>query len=231
MPGLTEAFVAAAGRAQQSGFDLVCLHMAHGTLLHQFLTPLANQRPDEYGHDLEGRMRLPLGIVQEVRARLGPGIVLSCRISSEDGVEGGLGLSDTCEISRRLKGAGADLLDVSYGIQGSMPLTSPTQQTPLGCFIPLAAKIREAAGPPVIVAGKIWNPHLAEEAVRTGKADLVALSRPLLADPDLPRKWREGRPGQVRACLSDNQGCLARLYQDLEVRCSVNPSLGREPSP
>ena len=224
---LAQAFVAAAERAEEAGFDLICLHMAHGTLLHQFLTPLANQRQDEYGSDLEGRMRLPLLVVEKTRARLGPGISLSCRISSEEGVEGGLQLPDTCQIARGLRAAGADLIDVSFGIQGSTPLTSPTQETPMGCFVPFAEKIRRAAGAPVVAAGKIWDPTLAEEILRTEKADLIALSRPLLADPDLPRKWKEGQSMLVRPCIGDNKGCLGRLYQDLEVRCSVNPTLGR----
>ncbi len=227
LPGLAQAFVAAAGRAKESGFDLVCLHMAHGTLLHQFLTPLANQRQDEYGGDLERRMRLPLMVVREARARLGSSITLSCRISSEDGMEGGLRISDTCEIAKRLRRAGADLLDVSFGIQGSTPTTSPTQEWPQGLFVSFAEKIREAAGPPVIAVGKIWDPALAEEILRSEKADLIALSRPLLADPDLPRKWKEGQSKLVRPCIGDNKGCLGRLYQDLEVSCSVNPSLGR----
>jgi len=227
IPELAQAFVDAAERARESGFDLICLHMAHGTLLHQFLTPLANQRQDRYGWNLEGRLRFPLEIVRAIRARLGSSVALSCRISSEDGVEGGLKIEETSEIAKRLKEAGADLLDVSFGIQGSTPLTSPTQETPSGCFIPFAEKIRKAAGPPVIAVGKIWDPALAEEAIAQGRADLIALSRPLLADPDLPRKWQEGRLAEVRGCIADNKGCLGRLYQNLKVRCSVNPSLGR----
>jgi 2,4-dienoyl-CoA reductase-like NADH-dependent reductase (Old Yellow Enzyme family) len=78
-----------------------------------------------------------------------------------------------------------------------------------------------------MAVGKIWDPKLAEEILRSGKADLIALSRPLLADPDLPRKWQDGRLGEVRPCIADNKGCLGRLHQNLEVRCSVNPSLGR----
>jgi 2,4-dienoyl-CoA reductase-like NADH-dependent reductase (Old Yellow Enzyme family) len=227
LPGLAQDFVAAAERAREAGFDLVSLHMAHGYLLHQFLTPLANQRQDRYGRDREGRLRLPLAVVQGVRERLAPPIVVSCRISSEDGVEGGLKLSDTCQIAKRLKDAGADLLDVSFGFPGSMPLTSPTQDFPAACFVPFVEKIREAAGPPVMTVGKIWDPSLAEEILRSEKADLIALSRPLLADPDLPRKWKEGRLSEIRPCIADNKGCLGRLHQNLEVRCSVNPSLGR----
>ena len=227
VPGLSQAFVAAAERAQEAGFDLICLHMAHGTLLHQFLTPLANQRQDQYGRNLEGRLRLPLMIVQGIRERLGPDIALSCRISAEDGVEGGLKLPDTCQIARGLRAAGADLVDVSFGIQGSTPLTSPTQEAPFGCFVPFAERIRQDAGGPVIAVGKIWDPALAEEILKSGRTDLIALSRPLLADPDLPRKWKEGQPKLVRPCIGDNKGCLGLLFQDLEVRCSVNPSLGR----
>jgi 2,4-dienoyl-CoA reductase-like NADH-dependent reductase (Old Yellow Enzyme family) len=226
VPGLAQDFAAAAERAREAGFELVSLHMAHGYLLHQFLTPLANQRQDRYGGDAKGRLRFPQDVVEGIRKTLGPRIVLSCRISSEDGVEGGLKLSDTCQIAKRLKDAGVDLLDVSFGFPGSTPLTSPTQDSPAACFVPFAEKIREAAGPPVMAVGKIWDPELAEEILRSGKADLIALSRPLLADPDLPRKWQEGRLGEVRPCIADNKGCLGRLHQNLEVRCSVNPSLG-----
>jgi 2,4-dienoyl-CoA reductase-like NADH-dependent reductase (Old Yellow Enzyme family) len=224
---LAQAFVAAAGRAQEAGFDLICLHMAHGYLLHQFLTPLANQRQDQYGRDLQGRLRLPLAVLRGVRARLGPEMVISCRLSAEDGVEGGLRISDTCQIAKELKAAGAHLLDVSFGSPKSSPLSSPTPESPAGCFLPYAQRIREAAGLPVIGVGKIQDPDLAEEALASGQADLIALSRPLLADPDLPRKWREGRMAEVRRCTGDNKGCLGRIHQNLEVRCSVNPSLGR----
>ena len=119
-----------------------------------------------------------------------------------------------------------DQLD-TIGIQGSTALIPPTQESPFGCFVPFAERIRGAAGLPVIPAGKIWDPTLAEETLRSGKADLIALSRPLLADPDLPRKWKEGQSMLVRPCIGDNKGCLGRLYRDLEVRCSVNPTLGR----
>jgi 2,4-dienoyl-CoA reductase-like NADH-dependent reductase (Old Yellow Enzyme family) len=227
IPELTQAFVGAAERAKESGFDLICLHMAHGTLLHQFLTPLVNQRQDRYGGDWERRLRFPWEVVGGIRDRLGSGITISCRISSEDGIQGGLTIEDSCRIAKGLREAGADILDVSFGIQGSTPLTSPTQEAPLGCFVPYAQTIRQASGAPVIAVGKIWDPALAEEILSADKADLVALSRPLLADPELPRKWKEDRLGEVRPCIADNKGCLGRLYQNLEVRCSVNPSLER----
>ncbi len=227
IPQLVDAFVAAAERAREAGFDLICLHMAHGFLLHQFLTPLANQRQDLYGGDPQGRLLFPLTVLRAVRNEVGPSIALSCRISSEDGVEGGLKLADTFQIAKRLKEAGANLLDVSFGFPGSTPPTSPAMEFPAGCFLPFAARIREAAGPPVMAVGRIWDPHLAEEAIHSGQADLIALSRPLLADPDLPRKWKEGRLGEVRCCTGDNRGCLGRIHENLEVRCSVNPSLGR----
>jgi 2,4-dienoyl-CoA reductase-like NADH-dependent reductase (Old Yellow Enzyme family) len=95
---LAQAFADAAERARESGFDLICLHMAHGTLLHQFLTPLANQRQDSYGGDQERRVRFPLEVVKRIRDRLGKGIAISCRISSGDGTEGGLTIADTCGI-------------------------------------------------------------------------------------------------------------------------------------
>jgi 2,4-dienoyl-CoA reductase-like NADH-dependent reductase (Old Yellow Enzyme family) len=224
---LGQAFVAAAARAQEAGFDLVCLHMAHAYFLHQFLTPLANQRQDRYGGNEEGRVRLPLEVVRGIRERLGRGVVISCRLSAEDGVEGGLKIDDTCRIAQRLVEAGADILDVSFGSPGSIPHSSPAQEFPAGCFVSFAHRIKQATGAPVIAVGKLQDPALAEEVLSSGKADLIALGRPLLADPDLPRKWKEGRLAEVRRCTGDNKGCLARLHQNLEVRCSVNPTLGR----
>jgi len=224
---LGSAFVAAAERAKESGFDLICLHMAHGYLLHQFITPLANQPQDRYGKDEEGRLHLPLAVVKGIRERLGRQMVISCRISSEDGVEGGLKIEDTCRIAQKLIEAGVDLLDVSFGFPGSTPLSSPAKEFPAGCFVPFAERISKATGAPVIAVGKIQDPALAEQILSSGKANLIALSRPLLADPDLPRKWREGRLQEVQRCTGDNKGCLDRIHQNLEVRCSVNPSLGR----
>jgi 2,4-dienoyl-CoA reductase-like NADH-dependent reductase (Old Yellow Enzyme family) len=224
---LALSFVSAAQRAHEAGFDLLCLHMAHGYLLHQFITPLANQREDRYGGDEEGRLRLPLEVIKGIRKRLGSRAVISVRISSEDGVEGGLKIEDTSRIAQKLIGAGADLLDVSYGFPGSIPSSSPSRDFPDGCFIPLAEKIKKATGAPVVAVGKIRSLALAEQVLREKRADLVALSRPLLADPELPRKWREGREEEVRRCTADNKGCLERIHQNLEVRCSVNPTLGR----
>ena len=224
---LALSFVSAAQRAHEAGFDLLCLHMAHGYLLHQFITPLANQREDRYGGDEEGRLRLPLEVIKGIRKRLGSRAVISVRISSEDGVEGGLKIEDTSRIAQKLIGAGADLLDVSYGFPGSIPSSSPSRDFPDGCFVPLAEKIKKATGAPVVAVGKIRSLALAEQVLREKRADLVALSRPLLADPELPRKWREGREEEVRRCTADNKGCLERIHQNLEVRCSVNPTLGR----
>ncbi|MDH7499839.1 MAG: NADH:flavin oxidoreductase, partial [candidate division NC10 bacterium] len=177
---LTQAFVAAAGRAREAGFKLICLHMAHGYLFHQFLTPLANQRRDRYGKDEEGRLRFPLEVLRGIRERLGRQTAISCRISSEDGVEGGLKIEDTCRIAQRLVEAGADLLDISFGFPGSTPLSSPSKEFPAGCFVPFAQRIKKATGAPVIAVGKLQDPALAEEILSSGKADLIALSRPLL---------------------------------------------------
>jgi 2,4-dienoyl-CoA reductase-like NADH-dependent reductase (Old Yellow Enzyme family) len=174
-----EAFVAAARRAVPAGFDLVEIHSAHGYLLHEFLSPLSNRRTDEYGGPQENRMRLALEVARGVREAIPSDMPLFVRISATDWAEGGWGIDDSVELSRRLKDAGVDLIDVSSG--GLLP----SVQIPVGkgYQVPFAGRIRHEADVLTGAVGLITEAEQADEIVQMGCADLVFLGRALLRDP------------------------------------------------
>lgn len=177
-------FVAAACRAARLGLNLIELHCAHGYLLHQFLSPLANQRDDRYGGSLENRMRFPLEVFEAVRAALPTALPVGVRFSATDWVEGGWDVEQSIAFSQALEARGCSFLHVSSaGV-------SPLQKIPLGpgYQVPLAAEIRRTVKIPVIAVGLVTEPEQAEAIIAKGQADLVALGRGMLYDPRWP--WR-----------------------------------------
>jgi 2,4-dienoyl-CoA reductase-like NADH-dependent reductase (Old Yellow Enzyme family) len=174
-----EAFVAAARRAERLGIDAIELHSAHGYLLHQFLSPIANRRTDEYGGSLQNRMRFPLQTFEAVRAVFPADKPVGIKISATDWVEGGWDLAQSIEYARELRKRGVDWIDVSSGG------VSPLQKIPLGpgYQVPLAEAIKQAAGVTTMAVGLITEARQAEDIVATGKADMVALARGMLYDP------------------------------------------------
>ena len=227
IPALVERFAAAADRARAAGFDAVEVHGAHGYLLHQFLTPLASQRTDEYGGGLRGRARFALDVVRRIRERVGRDFPLLVKLSAEDRLPGGLTLDDTLTVARWIEEAGVDALIVSAGTYGSFEWIVQPITLPPACLRAEAARFRRALHIPVVAVGRITDPAQAEDIVRSGDADLVAMGRPLLADPDLPRKARGGAPEGIRRCITCNE-CLARLMRAQPVHCAVNPEMGAE---
>jgi 2,4-dienoyl-CoA reductase-like NADH-dependent reductase (Old Yellow Enzyme family) len=175
---IVAAFVAATRRALSAGYDVVEVHAAHGYLLHQFLSPLSNQRTDAYGGSLENRARLPRRVVQAVRSAWPLDRALFVRVSATDWAPGGLDISQTVQVARWLREDGVDLLDVSAG--GNTLESSPTGP---GYLAPFSSEARRETGLPVGVVGFITAPELAEELVRNGHADLVFLGRVLLREP------------------------------------------------
>ncbi|MBR1236828.1 NADH:flavin oxidoreductase/NADH oxidase [Bradyrhizobium sp. AUGA SZCCT0182] len=174
-----DAFVAATKRAERLGIDAIEVHSAHGYLLHQFLSPISNQRTDQYGGSLENRMRFPLEVFDAVRAAFPHDKPVGLRLSSTDWVEGGWDLAQTIEYAKELKKRGVDWIDASSGG------VSPLQKIPLGpgYQVPFAQAIRQATGLTTIAVGLITEAGQAEEIVASGKADMVALARGMLYDP------------------------------------------------
>lgn len=181
---VTDDFAQAAQRARRLGFDAIELHAAHGYLLHEFLSPIANQRDDDYGGSLDNRMRLLLEIFNAMRAELGPDIALGVRVTGSDWVEGGWSISDCVSLCQRLANAGADFLDVSSGG------VSPMQKISIGpgYQVAFAEQVKQSVNIPVITVGMITEPQQAEDILQLGKADMVALARAFIADPRWP--WR-----------------------------------------
>lgn len=174
-----EAFATAARRAVRIGFDAVEMHMAHGYLLHTFLSPLSNKRADEYGGPLAARMRFPLEVAAAVREAMPPGVPLGARITGSDWMEGGLTAADAVAYAEALKNAGVDYVCVSSG-----GITADTRNpTEPGYNVPIAARIRREVGIATRVVGLIATPHQAEQVVASGAADMVALARAFLDRP------------------------------------------------
>jgi 2,4-dienoyl-CoA reductase-like NADH-dependent reductase (Old Yellow Enzyme family) len=176
---IVAAFGAAAARAVAAGFRIVEIHAAHGYLLHEFLSPLANRREDAYGGSEENRMRLPLRVAAGLREALPAGFPLLVRISATDWADGGWDIDDSVALARRLKDLGVDLIDVSSG--GLVPRARiPVAK---GYQVPFARRIREEAGIATAAVGLITDPHDADEIVTGGDADLVFIGRELLREP------------------------------------------------
>ena len=182
LTGVVDAFVAATQRALAAGFDTVEVHAAHGYLLHQFLSPLSNDRTDGYGGDLTGRSRLLREVVTAVRDAWPEDRALLVRISATDWVTGGHTLEDSVVVAGWLRELGVDLIDVSSG--GVSPKQDITPAA--GYQVPLAARIRQEAAIPSAAVGMITDPSQAESILAEGSADLVALARVLLRDPQWP---------------------------------------------
>jgi 2,4-dienoyl-CoA reductase-like NADH-dependent reductase (Old Yellow Enzyme family) len=181
--GICDAFVATARRAVLAGFDVIELHMAHGYLLQSFLSPLANQRMDDYGGTLENRMRFPLEVTRAVRAALPPATPLFVRISATDWIEGGWTLEDSVIFARALKAAGVDLVDCSTGGNLRVGSTNANLKRGPGYQVPFADRIRCEAGIATGAVGMIRTAELAERILREDRADLIFLGRQMLVDP------------------------------------------------
>ncbi len=225
LPTVIADFARAAQRAQRAGFDGVELHGAHGYLIAGFMSPHGNHRDDEYGRVREGFLRFPLEVIAAVREAVGPDFAVGFRISGDEFVVDGRRLPETVAMAQELAAAGLDFLHVSAGTSQSLHTIIAPAAYPLGWNVEAAARVKEAVDIPVIAVGRIHEPQLAEEIVSSGKADVVALGRALLADPHFAAHTRKGQPDAIRRCLGCLGGCM-----DEPVACTQNPRLGHEAS-
>lgn len=207
-------FVAATTRARALGFDAIEVHIAHGYLLHQFLSPLSNARDDDYGGSLENRMRFVLDVFKAVRAAAGSEVAVGARLSATDWVEGGWDVADSIVLAKRLQALGADFIDVSSGG------LSPLQKIAIGPGYQagFAEQVKRELDIPVIAVGLITEPQQAEQILQSGQADMVALARAFIANPRWP--WRaaaelggqlQGQPPYYR-CLPSGH---PRIFGDV----------------
>jgi 2,4-dienoyl-CoA reductase-like NADH-dependent reductase (Old Yellow Enzyme family)/thioredoxin reductase len=226
--GLVEAFGQAARRSLAAGFDAILIHAAHGYLIHQFLSPLSNMRRDRYGGTFSRRLRFLQEIVFRCQESVGKDYPLMVRISASEFIPGGITLKDGQKIARRLEEWGVKAIHVSGGTHDTVEMEIPPMSIPRGCLVHLAEGIKKAVRIPVGTVGKIMEPKMAEEILQQGRADLIAMGRALLADPEFSQKAREGRVEDIRPCIACLQGCRDHLYQGLPITCLVNPRAGME---
>jgi thioredoxin reductase len=219
------AFTAAALRSVEAGADAIELHMAHGYLLCQFLSPYSNIRTDQYGGNTENRARIAVEIIREIKHTITNHIPIICRISADEYVKGGLDLEESKKIAKILVAAGIEALNVSACNYESAYFNMPSYYQQEGYFVHLAQGIKEVVPVPVMTVGRIRKPEMAEEILREGKADLICMGRALIADPFLPLKTLQGKVEEIRPCISCNR-CIESIYYG-KMFCVVNPHLGR----
>lgn len=201
---IVEEFAEGARRARDAGFDFVEIHGAHGYLVCEFLSPASNLREDEYGGSLEGRLRFPLEIIRRIQERAGADFPVQFRLSAREYVPEGLTLDETREIARHLERAGVSSISVSAGNWQTLHYIMAPMFMPPGYLVEDAAAIKSVVSIPVIAVGRLHDVELAERVLQEGKADLIAVGRGLIADPEWARKVSEGRPEDIRPCISCN---------------------------
>lgn len=240
---LVRDFGEGAYNAKRAGFDGVQIHAVHeGYLIDQFAISLFNQRTDEYGGSLENRLRFAREIVEEIKRRCGQDFPVMLRYSpksfikalregalpSEEFEEKGRDLPEGVEAAKLLVSYGYDALDVDVGSYDAWWWSHPPMYQKKGLYMPYAKLVKENVNVPVLCAGRMDDPDMAEGAVMDGVCDIISLGRPLLADPDYVNKLRRGERKCIRPCISCQEGCMGRIQEYSMVNCAVNPQAARE---
>lgn len=220
--------VRAARRGIRAGFDMIELSGIVGYLLSTFISRYTNRRDDEYGGSLENRCRLMVETIQAVKTEIGDRVPLGIRLCGTELLDdrGGNTLEESIESFRIAEQAGADYVSVTVGWhESSIPVI--TRDVPMGHWLWVAEAVKKQVGIPVMMAFRQFLPHIPEKAMAEGKIDFWEACRPMIADPELPNKVREGREEEIIPCIACNV-CFSRLYYHQPIMCSVRPSLGHE---
>ena len=230
---IVHAFAAVAARLEACGWDGMEITSFGGHLIEQFWSPAINDRTDRYGGDLEGRMRFSVEVVQAVAAAVSRRFIIGFRMTGDPRTTvTGMSSEDMLEIATRLDALGRiDLFNISGGTGAtleSQAATVPSDYFARGCYNSLARAMKERLTRPVLVAGRILDPDQAEAALAEGECDLVAMTRAIIADPDLPKRAEAGETERIRPCIAINEGCIGRLYGGLPILCAVNPGIANE---
>lgn len=221
-------FGEAAKRAQIAGADGVEIHAAHAHgLLGGFLSPLYNKRTDEYGGDIDHRLRLTLEVIEEVRRVCGKNFIIDVRISGSEYTDGGLNLNDMIYVAKQLEKAGVDFLHVSGGTTIARGSSIPAPGTPMGSHAATAAEIKKYVSIPVATVGRITEPWIAEELIANSKADICMIGRANLCDPEFANKVAAEKADDIRPCIGCLR-CLNGIMFGKRVACTVNPSFELE---
>jgi 2,4-dienoyl-CoA reductase-like NADH-dependent reductase (Old Yellow Enzyme family) len=211
---LVQAFAQAARRAQEAGFDGVQLHGAHGYLINQFLSPSVNRRSDEWGGDLQGRMRFLQRVCRAVREQVGPDYPVFIKLGMVDGVKDGLTLEESLQVVAALEEMGLDGVETSGGVQADSSRPNPKK----AYFRPLAQAARKATPLPILLVGGLRAREEMEDVLTSGDADFVSLCRPLICEPDLPKLMQAGHQERAQ-CISGNRCWPAGTGEGIMCKC------------
>jgi 2,4-dienoyl-CoA reductase (NADPH2) len=220
-------FAQAARRVKRAGYDAVEVLSGTGYLISEFLSPLTNHREDEYGGSFDNRMRFGLEVIEAIRKEVGDNFALIVRMNGNDFMPGGNGRLDLQEYAKRLVEVGVDTLNINVGWHEAR-VPQIVTSVPRGVFGYLAKGIKELVDVPVISGHRINDPGTAREMLADGLCDMVAMGRPLIADPYLPEKARTGREVEIVHCIACAQGCFDNLFKLKPVECLCNPKAGHE---
>ncbi|WP_134663842.1 MULTISPECIES: NADPH-dependent 2,4-dienoyl-CoA reductase [unclassified Amycolatopsis] len=221
------AFADCAALARDAGYDGVEIMGSEGYLINQFLAERTNRRTDAWGGTAEKRRRFAVEIVRRTREKVGPDFIIIYRLSMLDLVEGGQSWDDVVALARDVEAAGATIINTGIGWHEARVPTIVTS-VPRGAFTWVTGKLKPHVSVPVVTSNRINLPHVAEQALADGDADLVSMARPLLADPDWIRKAETGRTDEINTCIACNQACLDHAFSRKPVSCMVNPRAGHE---
>ena len=215
----------AAKRAQTAGFDAVEIHAGHSYLISQFLSPVYNDRTDEFGGSIENRTRFCRMIIDEVRSQIGPHMPIMLRLSADEFVKGGNTLEDTLELLSYFQEE-VDAFDVSAGLNGSLQFQIDANYLKDGWRSYMAKAVREKYNKPCVTMGNIRDPRVADDILDRGDADIIGMGRGLIADPHWVKKVATGHEDDIRKCISCNIGCAGnRIGVNRPIRCTVNPTV------
>jgi 2,4-dienoyl-CoA reductase (NADPH2) len=222
-----EGFVNATVRVKKAGFDAVEIHGGMGYLINQFLTRATNKRKDRYGGSLKNRIRFAREIVIATKEKAGKKYPIIFRLSGDDFIENGLKIDESVEIAKELEKAGVDAFNVSPGWHESRtPIM--LMAIPRMSYIFLSEKIKDNVNVPVIGSVRVNDLALAEEILDNGQSDMISIGRPLIADPELPKKYKKKQFDDIRRCIACNQGCFDSLLNFKSISCLYNVRAGRE---
>jgi 2,4-dienoyl-CoA reductase-like NADH-dependent reductase (Old Yellow Enzyme family)/thioredoxin reductase len=226
---MENAYAAAALRSKRAGFDAVLIDGGAGYGIAQFMSPFVNKRTDEYGGDLQGRMRFPLRIIEKVKAEVGDDYPLLFDLPANEFIEGGITPEESRLMAQLLEKAGILAFRIHPGLWENYYYGIPPACIPRAVHAELAKGIKDSLkNAKVMVGHRINNPELAEEVLEKDQADVILLGRSLIADPEFPRKAAEERPEDICKCIACNIGCIGRLFLGIPISCTVNPMMGKE---
>lgn len=217
-----EDFVTAAALARRAGYDGVEIMGSEGYLINEFIASASNHRDDRWGGGYENRIRFPVEIVRRVRERVGSDFILIYRLSMLDLVPGGSSLPEVVRLAQEIEAAGATIINTGIGWHEARIPTIATS-VPRGAFTWVTEKVRGAVSVPLVTSNRINTPEVAEEILAAGRADMVSMARPFLADPDFVVKASEGRADAINTCIGCNQACLDHIFSGQVTSCLVNP--------